>query len=310
MSNERWNSPYDHTMVYSLFKKNFTELNDTYWAHYPASTTIMKKAKSEIEAKNLRPLDFFVVHDKDDRRVASSYGKWCNDYEDYLNYARLSFLMLLNSCFETYLRTIVSLAIESKPGIMIRCKDAVDGVSLLKSDPGYSSLQDNNYQFRNAVESVVKGTWNSRNKNYVRLFSYSPLTADDIRTLDQLRTLRNRVGHFFARDDTAYSAPLFPEYQRAERLKHDTLIKYFALVESVVTRIDGHLQSEYIGSYDIIRYYSDCARKGKIKGVNTDEKARSFQIILGTEGPKPVSKEFCTNLIKSCGLEEFKQSKN
>lgn len=45
------------------------------------------------------------------------------------------------------------------------------------------------------------------------------------------------------------------------------------------------------------------------KGVNTDEKARSFQIILGTEGPKPVSKEFCTNLIKSCGLEEFKQSK-
>ena len=309
LNSDRWNSPYDHTMVYGLFKRNFTELNDAYWAHCPASNTIQRKAKAEIKAKNLQPLDYFDVHDEEDRHVADSYEKWDLNYREYLNYTRLSFLMLLNSCFETYLRTIVSYAIESKPGILIQCKDAVDGVSLLITRSEYANPRNKRYQFGETIDSVVKGNWYERNNNYKRWFLNSPLTGDEIKELDQLRTLRNKIGHYFARNDTFYTVPLFPDYQPAERLSHKRLIRFFRLVNEVVTKIDNHLQSEYIGSYDIIRFYLDCANKGMIKGLNTEEKARSFQTIIGTSGLKPVSKEFCANLIQSCGLEEFKSNR-
>lgn len=304
MSNARWDSPYDHTIVFSLFKKNFTELNNAYWAYVPAVNKINKLVKQEVQDNKRQPIDFFIVHDEDDRRLASTFEEWRGDFNEFQNYTQLNFLMLLNSCFETYLRTIVSIAIESKPGVIIQCKDAVDGVTLLRNRLGYGDIEDKEYQFSNAIESITKGTWQSRNGSYIKLFSNSPLSDDDIKKLDELRTLRNRIGHFFARDDRYYKTPLYSDYRKAERLSHDRLISYFALVFSVVNQIDNHLQKDYIGSYDIIKYYYGCISDGTITGVTTGQKAQMLQTMLGHIGLKPVSREFCANLITTCSLED------
>ena len=48
MSNERWNSPFGKTIAFVLFSKHFTELNDIYWAHVPAASTIESKAKKHL----------------------------------------------------------------------------------------------------------------------------------------------------------------------------------------------------------------------------------------------------------------------
>lgn len=75
---------------------------------------------------------FFLIPDEEDRRMAPTYGEWKIDFSEYVNYSRLNIIMLLSSCFETYLRTVVSLSFESKPGVIINCQDAVDGAALLK----------------------------------------------------------------------------------------------------------------------------------------------------------------------------------
>ena len=304
MSNERWNSPYDHTIVFSLFKKNFTELNNSYWAHIPAANKIKKLAKTEIQEKGLRPIDYFIVRDEDDRRLANSFEDWSRDYNEYMNYTRLCFLMLLSSCFETYLRTIVGLAIESKPGVIIQCKDAVDGVTLLRSNQGYGAVHSRKNQFSKAIESIITGMWTCRNDNYIKLFSKSPLSKGDIQKLDELRILRNRLGHHFARDDKHYNTPLYSDYKEAERLSHTRLKSFFALVFSVATKIDEHLQKNYIGSYDIIKYYFGCVGDGTITGESTGQKAQVLQTMLGRLGLKPVSREYCANLITLCSLDD------
>ena len=49
MSNERWISPYNHSIPYILFSKHFTEINNVYWAYVPASSTIEKKALEKLK---------------------------------------------------------------------------------------------------------------------------------------------------------------------------------------------------------------------------------------------------------------------
>ena len=109
MADERWNSPFPHTIAFVLFKEHFTELNNVYWAHIPAASTIEKKALEALKSEDADPKRYFLIPDKDDRRIAQTYAQWKSFYREFSNYTRLNMLMLLSSCFETYLRTIISL---------------------------------------------------------------------------------------------------------------------------------------------------------------------------------------------------------
>ena len=111
MANERWNSPFPHTIAFVLFKEHFTELNHVYWAHVPAASTIEKKALEALKSEDADPKRYFLIPDKDDRRIPKTYAQWKSFYREFSNYTRLNMLMLLSSCFETYLRTIVSLSL-------------------------------------------------------------------------------------------------------------------------------------------------------------------------------------------------------
>ena len=106
MANERWISPFSKTIAFTLFSKHFTELNDIYWAHVPAANTIESKAKKALTNPDKDPKTFFLIRDEDDRRLAPTFHIWKTQYRDFSNYTRLNMLMLLSSCFETYLRTI------------------------------------------------------------------------------------------------------------------------------------------------------------------------------------------------------------
>ena len=65
MANERWNSPFSHTIAFVLFKEHFTELNNIYWAHVPAASTIEKKALEALKSKDADPKLYFLIPDKD-----------------------------------------------------------------------------------------------------------------------------------------------------------------------------------------------------------------------------------------------------
>ena len=184
MANERWNSPFPHTIAFVLFKEHFTELNYVYWAHVPAASTIEKKALEALKSEDADPKRYFLIPDKDDRRIPKTYAQWKSFYREFSNYTRLNMLMLLSSCFETYLRTIVSLSLESKPGIIIKAPDAVDGWFLFRKNSNYGNYGSKDYQFLEEIGSVCQGDWNSRANAYIKYFGNMPLSATEISELD------------------------------------------------------------------------------------------------------------------------------
>ncbi len=95
MANERWNSPFPHTIAFVLFKEHFTELNHVYWAHVPAASTIEKKALEALKSEDADPKRYFLIPDKDDRRIPKTYAQWKSFYREFSNYTRLNMLMLL-----------------------------------------------------------------------------------------------------------------------------------------------------------------------------------------------------------------------
>ena len=73
MANERWVSPFPHTIPYLLFVEHFTELNNIYWAHVPAKNTIEKKAFYALKSMEEDPKKYFLIRDEDDRRLPLTY---------------------------------------------------------------------------------------------------------------------------------------------------------------------------------------------------------------------------------------------
>ena len=297
LSNERWNSPFGKTIAFVLFSKHFTELNDIYWAHVPAASTIESKAKKALSSPPADPKTFFLIRDEDDRRLASTFDIWKSHYRDFSNYTRLNMLMLLSSCFETYLRTVVSLAMESKPGCIIGCPEAIDGVFLLRTRLNYGDVDSSDYQFADIVTSICKGDWYSRSSNYAKYFGHFPISEFDLKQLDELRQKRNLVGHYFGRGKQKYQAPLSFSPEPVERLSHEKLLSYFGLVFKTVKAIDQHLLSGFIGSYDICKYYYLCIQNGDISGKTSGEHAKELQKIIGATGAPTPGNEYYRNLV-------------
>lgn len=188
MGNVRWESPFPYSLAFNLFKQHFEEINRSYWAFVPAANTIKSFAKKTLLKDNADPKTFFLIPDEEDRMVAPTYGEWKNNFSEYVNYSRLNIIMLLSSCFETYLRTVVSLSFESKPGVIINCRDAVDGAALLKKDIMYGNMNDKSYRFGEVIEEVCRGEWAKRFCAFQKYFGKLPSELLDLtQDLDELR---------------------------------------------------------------------------------------------------------------------------
>lgn len=304
MANERWDSPFSCTLALNLFRKHFTELNKVYWAFVPASNTIFSHAKKALGSDGADPKTFFLVHDEDDRRVAPTFGEWKTNYKEYTNYTRLNMIMLLSSCFETYMRTAISNAFESKPGVIIMCAESVDGVFLLKNKPGYGNVTDKNYQFADLVDEICRGEWRKRLTVFEKYFGKPPKPIlEKITELDELRNTRNNIGHYIGRPKKDYSAPAILSPMSAIRVSHDRILKYFKLVNDVVYAFDKYLKKNYIGSYDIIKFYFDQVTQGNITSDAPGMRARELQKLLGNEGFPPAGNEYYRNIISYCDLD-------
>ena len=308
MSNERWESPFPHTIPYLLFIKHFTELNDIYWAHVPAKNTIEKKAFEFLKNKEADPKGYFLIRDEDDRKLPSTYQEWKNNYRNFDVYTRLNMLMLLSSCLETYLRTIISFAFESKPGVIIDSPDSKDGVFLLKTKSSYGDLGSPDYKFGVQVESICTGQWQTRIANFNKYFGSFPINDADVLQIDEMRRKRNSIGHYLGRNKDSYEAPLsfFPE--PIEPLSHDKLLKYFKLVHRVVTDLDTYLKDNFLGSYDIVKYYFQCVEKGIISGKNVGDHSRELRKLMGSLGMRIVNSNYYRNLVSYISLTDEKNA--
>lgn len=304
MSDARWKSPFPHTLSFELFREHFTELNNIYWSFVPASNTILSLSKKSLTAEDADPKSYFLIPDKDDKRIATTFGKWQSNFKEFGNYTRLSLVMMLSSCFETYLRTVVSNAFESCPGVIIMCPKSVDGAFLLKKDIRYGDASQGNYQFVDQIKEICSGTWSKRIQNFEKYFGTLPGTVHcKISDLDKFRNERNEIGHYFGRTKKEYTAPLVLNPVAANRVSHEKLLKYFSLIYGVAVEIDGYLKDNFIGSYDIIKFYLYRVVNGEFSTSIPGIVARELQKVLGSNGFPPVGNEYYRNIVSYCSLD-------
>lgn len=304
MNNVRWESPFPYTLAFNLFKQHFEEINRSYWAFVPSSNTIKKAAKEALQENNSAPTDFFLIPDEEDRRLASNYEDWNKDYSLFINYTRLSMIMLISSCFETYLRTVVSLAFESKPGVIINCRDAVDGANLLKNDINYGNLNDKSYRFIDEIDDVCRGDWTKRFSSFEKYFGPLPskllaLSSD----LDELRRTRNDVGHYFGRKKTDYEAPIDFIPKDIIQVSHKKILGYLKTTFYAAKFIDNFLQKEIIGSYDIIKVYFTALSTNEIKRNIKATTNTQLQELIGRQNLERVPHSYFARLVAFCEVQ-------
>lgn len=297
----RWKNPHGNTIAYVLFSKHFTEINDVYWANFTAQITIEKEAKVEIE-KTGNLLDYFYISKEDERRIPKSFEKWKEQFRKFGSYTRLNTLMMLSSCFETYFRTVVGLAIESKPATILGCDAEIDGAFLLKNKTGYGDCRSKNYQFNNIVEEITKGDWTKRITSFKKYFKEFP-AEKDIVLLEEIRRRRNEIGHFFGRDGSTYQMPLIIEPMPLNSISHNKLKKYFKLINKTAKAIDKFLQTNYIGSYDIIKYYYNQEVNGVLSNIHPGAQAKKLKKLLGRVGMCKGSTTYYQDLLYYFSLD-------
>ena len=300
MKNEiRWSTPFEHSLPYRLFIKHFTEMNKNYWASTPAATTIEKISDKFSKKEGSSPVDFFYIQKDDERRLAQTFQEWKKDYREFQNYTRINLIVSLCSCFEVYLRGILSLSLESRPGIVFGDKDAFDGARLLKYKMELMEYNNTTYPFYKYIEEIVVGQWNKRVIRYKEIFGNIPKILDsNLGDLEKLIILRNNIAHYFGRDKKVYENPILFEKEPIIRVSHERLLKYFKLIYDVVDSIDTHLYKNYVGSYDILKCYVLPKREIENKNMAVGETAKWLQKLIGHGLLMPVGAQYYKDLMK------------
>lgn len=298
MANNRWRPPRNYSISYKLFKDHHTHLNDMYWAHVPASLTIKKTVKTKKETFQ-KPLDFFVNKDENDRRVADSWEKWEKGYSDFLSLTRINLLLDINSYFEVYLKSIICLAMESRPDVLINRPSIIDGLNLLKNRQDYHFKNIRSYMFKNQLEGMIQGDWNNRANVFEKTFGSVPEVL--IRNLDQLnnvRKLRNNVGHYFGRDPLKYDGKIISAPENLISISEKQLMDTLNLMEKISSAIDKFLLFNFIGCYELVLFFVqnfDLPRNDSKSLVKP--KAEILRQFLGKDGYHPIKIDYSVDVL-------------
>ena len=114
------------------------------------------------------------------------------------------------------------------------------------------------------------------------------------------------VGHYFGRSKQHYEIPLLLQPQPAIRVSHEKLLKYFLVVHKTVKSIDKHLVEQFVGSYDVLKFYK-LELSGNLVNADPGTHAKALQKHLGKAGLKPVGSEYYKNLLFYYNLKDKDQ---
>jgi len=260
---DRWKSPWPRTWPYAIFKKHHTQLNNLYWSNAAAATYV---TTAVAKANPVDPISSVLkISAENGKRLNFSISIWQGQFKEFENWTRLNALMALCGYLETYLHSIATLALTSDPGLLISSHRAVDGISLVKR----GALPE----LENQITGLTKGTWQSRVRNYKRLFTNVPSALQSaLSDLDSMRKLRNGVGHSFGRMIEDYRSPLLMQPLPVQRLSEERLQRWLGVVEQCVNAIEQHLRITHVGGMEVLLNYHAWNKK-YFKGHMSEEKA-------------------------------------
>lgn len=277
----------ESTWAYRLFRYHHIELNQIYWSYAPVANDALRRAHAE--SPTVETKDLFSFHGGDAARVPHPLSRWDPAFKMSRTWMRSTLALAIASILEVYIRTVVALALESNPGLLIDAPDVIDGVKLLKGNSSYSYLK--------LGETCATGEWSNRLANYKKFFGKVPVDLENsISELEQLRKFRNGVGHTFGRDAQDYRTRMDVKPKGLTAISEDRLKKWLGLAESVVKSIDADLGPNHIGEYETLYFFHTKTLNVPPRGHTTPEAILSKELnLLHGHGP---GKKFCKDLIK------------
>ena len=215
ISFDRWSSPYPHSLPYRIFKESDNEVR---------SLVISYESSFSFICSNLRKLGATWESPAFDYGLAENnkvltVKQWVNNSKDFANWMRLSLLMSMCSNVEIYMASIIRESIESDPGIIMGASHQIDGIKLLKS----GNKVDENV-IADHIKKCTKDTWSSRLCHIEKLFGTMPIIANNIKQLEDIRNLRNAVGHAFGRNIEKSQ-----QYYRIEIEPIESILPYYMI---------------------------------------------------------------------------------
>jgi len=288
LSFSRYTMRFGKTLAYRRFQQHHTELNSLYWTNFPVSCFASYLIRKSVGAT---PQTIFHASGPDLRRIPASVEDFKTCYSDFNNWNRLNALMSASSYFEIYLRSIVTLALLSDPGVRHNQSRKIDGMLLYK----YGLIDD----YEDEIRSCIIGMWPKRISSLIKLFQYIPIELKEaVSELEKIRKIRNGVGHSFGREINSFSDVFSIDNPKMTRISHERLKSWLELFDSISVGLDQYFGQKLIGDFEILVNLHNWKKKpilAKERGVSED---RRFQKFLNSmEIGEPVSKKYCTGLI-------------
>lgn len=283
----RWQHVQRQTWPFQLFKLYNEELSTHIWAEEAAHKYVYKRL-GEVVQKDDEDCRMFLTVPTNVWNF-STIKEWARAYDLSQKFLYLNCVMALSSNLETYMSAVISLAIESNPGVLLKAPKSIDGVSLLKHYPLKKRI------YAKWIEACTKKEWDKRIKAFEELFGDCPeVLKNNVKTLDDIRKMRNKIGHAFGRDINKAHDFTSLTKQPQERISLKRLIKWFKITYDIATALDSFLLDNSIGEYQAILAYHNNKMKWPTRFQN--ERARDLKTMYG-EMDQQVGLKFCNELI-------------
>ncbi len=288
---DRWKPRAKSSWAWRVFKKHNIEFQRMYTTFDTGRKYTYQNLGKNGAQKNDVPDKHFKFDRPWESKNFSDLEDWISAFNDLENWMNLNALVAILSNLETYIATIVPLALESDIGTLYGVPHRIDGIEILKHG------KDKPFNFNDIVTSCTKGTWDSRISAYERAFGRAPkYLKNHVSELDLMRNLRNNVAHAFGRGIEAARVSGNIKTIPIEKLSRDRLLKYQAVVWKVTKSIDAHLHNFHIGEYQAILFYHNLYPSLN-HNVHQNMRAVELKKKIGQFGIESQGKEFCKGLV-------------
>lgn len=282
----RWKTEMKSTWAFQVFNKYNDELNNMIWADKAARLFVYKilgNNKAKWMDKASAHLKFDVPAGEE---VFKNLKDWSDSYNQFHKWNNLNSLMAISANFETYLSTVITLALESDPGVLFQSSKSIDGIEILKNGGR------KNIFIEDVITSITKGDWNARISAFKKIFGNTPSVLDAQRgNLEKIRILRNNIGHAFGRDINDSRNHEVKDILKMENLSDTALKKYQHVIWSTAKDIDEYLLKNHIGEFQAVSFYHRIYNEMNMQ-VHPSIRAIALKKKLGEFGDVS-GKEFC-----------------
>lgn len=281
----RWRHVQWQTRPFQVFKQYNNELSEFLWAEYAAHEYVKTNLINTIN-----PNDDCSSHLTFPDKVWNfqKMRDWSRAFDEGQNYLYLNCVVALSSNLETFLKSIITLAVESNPGVLTGAPGTIDGVRNLKYNTPLTG-------YKKRIKKCADGLWSERINAIDALFGSHPVELDTyLADLEAIRELRNKVGHAFGRDIDAACGFSDTEKLPIERMSSGNLRNWLKVTYDVATAMDQFLLDHFIGEYQAVYEYHKHKNEWKHKFANM--KARDFKTLYG-KIDQQIGLEFCEELV-------------